>query len=125
MEKIPEESPVQAIFGSHPQVKIIETLLLHPDFEYNLTELAECSDVSKATIFELKEKLLHYGILKPTKKVGHIQLYKFNKESPVGKLLNTLSYKLAEIDIDVIMKEERAGGEIEKVRKKVVAHAAV
>jgi len=101
-----EKSPIQAIFGVHPQVKVVETLLLHPDFEYNLTELAECAEVSKATIFELKEKLLHYGIMKPTKKVGRIQLYKFDRHSPVGELLNALSFKLADIDIDLLLKSE-------------------
>lgn len=33
------------------RVKVVETLLFHPDFEYNLTELAESAEVSKATIF--------------------------------------------------------------------------
>jgi hypothetical protein len=102
-----EESPMRAIFGPHPQVKVIETLVLHPDFEYNLTELAESAEISKATIFELRDKLLHYGIMKPTKKVGRIQLYKFDKSSPVGKLLNSLSYKLADIDIDLLLKGEK------------------
>ncbi|MEE8168842.1 MAG: hypothetical protein V3T58_08240 [Candidatus Hydrothermarchaeales archaeon] len=87
-------------------MKIIETLLLHSDFEYNLTELAESAEVSKASVFELKERLLHYGILKPTKKVGRIQLYRFNKESPVGKLLNTLSFKLADIDIEMLLEDK-------------------
>lgn len=109
-----EKSPMQIIFGSHPQVKVIETLLLHPDFEYNLTELAECAGVSKATVFNLKEKLLHYGIVKPTKKVGRIQLYKFDKHSTVGGLLNSLSFKLADIDVESLLKTER----IEKIEKK-------
>jgi hypothetical protein len=49
-----------------------------------LHQRAESAGVSKATIFELKEKLLHYGIMRPTKKVGCIQLYKFDRHSPVG-----------------------------------------
>ncbi len=110
-----EESAMQAIFGSHPQVKVIETLLHHSDFEYNLTELAESAGVSKATIFELKEKLLHYGIMKPTKKVGRIQLYKFDKRSPVGGLLNALSFKLADIDIDLLLRGDETG-KVEKER---------
>ncbi len=36
-----EESPLQTVFGTHPQVKIVETFVLHPDFDYNLTELAD------------------------------------------------------------------------------------
>ncbi len=102
-----EDNPMRAIFGFHPQVKVIETLVLHPDFEYNLTELAESAEVSKAMMFELKDKLLHYGIMKPTKKVGRIQLYQFYKDSPVGKLLNSLSYKLADIDIDLLLTSEK------------------
>jgi len=101
-----EESPMRAIFGVHPQVKVVETLLLHPEFEYNLTELAESAEVSKATIFELKDRLLHYGIIKSTKKVGRIQLYQFDRGSPVGKLLNSLSLKLADIDVDLLLKGE-------------------
>ncbi|RJS68856.1 hypothetical protein CW713_08080 [Methanophagales archaeon] len=111
--EVSEESPMQAIFGNHPQVKIIETLVLHPDFDYNLTELAENAEVSRATVFALKDKLLHYGVMKPTKKVGRIQLYRFNKDSPTGKLLNTLSFKLADIDIDLLLKEE----DIEEAKK--------
>lgn len=109
-----EESPMRAIFGPHPQVKVIETLVLHPEFEYNLTELAESAEISKTTIFELKDKLLHYRIIKPTKKVGRIQLYQFDKDSPVGKLLNSLSYKLADIDVDLLLKREK----IKEVGKK-------
>ena len=104
--EVSEESPLQAVFGTYPQVKIVETFVLHPDFDYNLAELAENAEVSRSTVFALKDKLLHYGIMKPTKKVGRIQLYKFDKDSPVGKLLNTLSFKLADIDINLLLKEE-------------------
>ncbi len=114
-----EESPMRAIFGVHPQVKVVETLLLHPDFEYNLTELAESAEVSKATIFELRDKLLHYGIMKPTKKVGRIQLYQFDKDSPAGKLLNSLSIKLADIDVDLMLK----GEELKEGKEKEVVTA--
>jgi len=106
MKEIPEESPFQGIFGTHPQVKVIETLVLHSDFEYNLTELAESANVSKATIFDLKDRLLHYQILRPTKKVGHIQLYQFDGKSPAGKLLNSLSLKLEDIDVELLLRRE-------------------
>ncbi|MFQ6105817.1 MAG: hypothetical protein ACE5NL_01970, partial [Candidatus Hydrothermarchaeaceae archaeon] len=68
-------------------------------------------------IFELKEKLLHYGIMKPTKKVGRIQLYKFEKHSSVGRLLNALSFKLASVDIDLLLKGEK----VKKAEKKEIA----
>ncbi|MCK5724859.1 MAG: hypothetical protein KAI84_20150, partial [Gammaproteobacteria bacterium] len=48
--EIPAETPMQAIFGTHPQIKVIEPLTFHSDFEYNLTELAESASVSKSTV---------------------------------------------------------------------------
>ena len=103
--EIQAETPMQAIFGTLPQIKVIETLAFHSDFEYNLTELAESASVSKSTVFDMKDKLLHYQIMSPTKKVGRIQLYKFESQSPTGKLLNELSIKLADIDVEQLVKE--------------------
>jgi len=102
---IPEETPLQALFGTHPQVKVIETLMLHSDFEYNLTELAESSEVSRSTVFGLRDKLLHYKIIRPTKKVGRIQLYTLDTKSPTGKLLNELSLRLVDTDVEQLVKE--------------------
>ncbi len=81
------------------------TTSLKAKFEYNLTELAESASVSKSTVFDMKDKLLHYQIMSPTKKVGRIQLYKFESQSPTGKLLNELSLKLADIDVKQLVKE--------------------
>ena len=114
--EVSEESPLRAIFGSHPQVKIVETLVIHPDFDYSLIELAENAEVPKAMVFALKDKFLHYQIMKPTMNVGRIQRYKFNENSPVGKLLNSLSFKLADIDIELLLKGE---GSITEVKKQV------
>ena len=99
------ETPMQSIFGTHPQIKVIETLASHPDLEYNLTELAKSASVSKSTVIDMKEKLLHYQIMTPTKKEGRIQLYKFESQSQTGKLLNELSIKLADIDVEQLVKE--------------------
>ncbi len=116
--EIPVETPMQAIFGTHPQIKVIETLTFHSDFEYNLTELAESSGVSKSTVFDMKDKLLHYQIMSPTKKVGRIQLYKFESNSSTGKLLNKLSLKLADIDVEHLTKEwEHKESEKERIRE--------
>lgn len=116
--EIPAETPMQAIFGTHPQIKVIETLAYHSDFEYNLTELAESSEVSKSTVFDMKDKLLHYQIMAPTKKVGRIQLYKFESQSSTGKLLNELSIKLADIDVEQLVKEwEHKESKKERIRE--------
>ncbi|MDI6859386.1 MAG: hypothetical protein QMC85_02700 [Methanocellales archaeon] len=102
---VPNEIPLIAIFGDHPEIRIIDTLVAHPDSEYNLSELAECADVSKTSVFKLKDRLLHYGVMKPTKIVGRITLYKFNDKSPTGKLLDEFTWKLADTDIGMLVRQ--------------------
>ena len=53
-------------------------------------------------------------IMEPTRKVEHLQRYKFNENSPVGKLLNSLSFKLADIDIELLLKGEESIKEVKK-----------
>lgn len=102
---VPEETPMKALFGKTSQIKIIQTLLAHPYCEYSLDELAECSDVSNSTVFKLKDLLLHYKIMKPTKSTGNTTLYTLDKESTTGKLLKEFMTKLAEIDIELLTKQ--------------------
>ncbi|MFQ6052581.1 MAG: hypothetical protein ACE5K4_12960 [Candidatus Hydrothermarchaeota archaeon] len=104
-EGVPEETPLIAIFGDHPEIRIIETLLTHSESEYNLSELAECAGVSKTSMFKLKDKLLHYRIMKPTRKVGRITLYRFDENSKTGKLLSEFAWKLADIDIELLIEQ--------------------
>ena len=95
-----EESPLEVIFRNRAYVKIVDTLVTHPDCEYTLSELSESADVAPSWVALEKEALLHYRIIKPTSIVDSEQRYQFNKESSVGMLLNDLSFKLATIDIE-------------------------
>jgi predicted transcriptional regulator len=103
--EIPAKTSMQCIFGTHPLIKVIDTLASNSDSEYNLTELAKSASVSKSTVIDMKEKLLHFQIMTPTKKSDKIQRYKFESQSPTGKLLNELSRKLADIDVEQLVKE--------------------
>lgn len=98
-EMAKEESPLEAIFRNLAYVKIVDTLVSHSDCEYTLIELAESADVQPSWVSMQKDVLLHYNIMKPTSIVNTEQRYQFNKKSPVGMLLNDLSFKLADIDI--------------------------
>ena len=95
-----EESPLERIFGNNPRARIIDTPVSHPDCDYSPIELAESAEVQLSWIAFLKDMLLHYNIMKPTLIVNNRQLYKIDKKSPVGKLLNLLSFKLADTDIE-------------------------
>ena len=116
--EIPAKTSMQCIFGTHPLIKVIDTLASNSDSEYNLTELAKSASVSKSTVIDMKEKLLHFQIMTPTKRSDKIQRYKFESQSPTGKLLNELSLKLADIDVEQLVKEwERREPIKERIQK--------
>jgi hypothetical protein len=95
-----EESPLRAIFGNTPQTRMIETLVLHSDCDYDLYELAEISEVPNLmTTLAYETLLMDYQILKATRVKNDKQLYALDKDSPTGKLLNSLAFKLADIRI--------------------------
>jgi hypothetical protein len=97
MEK-EEERPLRAIFGNTPLVRIVETLVLHPGFDYELSDLAAIAGVREMrTIVLQKTILIDYHIMKEVREGENIRRYGFNKDSPTGKLLNSFVFKLAEI----------------------------
>lgn len=95
-----EESPLRSIFGNTPQTRMVEMLVLHPDFDYDTQELAEISEAPDIlTMMSHQALLVHYQILKETVIKDNVQRYAFDKDSPTGKLLNELAFKLADIHI--------------------------
>ena len=97
-----EESLLRLIFGNTPETRMIETLVLHPDCDYDLYELAEISEVSNLmTTLSYQTLLMDYQILKATRIKNNKQLYALDKDSPTGKLLNAIAFKLAEIGIEL------------------------
>lgn len=94
------ESPLRAIFGNTPQARMIETLVLHPDCDYELYELAEIAEASDAVMRSQWALLIDYQILKETRIKKNVQRYAFDKDSPTGKLLNALAFKLADVTIE-------------------------
>lgn len=101
MEKEEEERPLRAIFGNTPLVRIVETLVLHPGFDYELSDLAAIAGVREMrTIVLQKTILMDYQIMKEVRAGDNNRRYGFNKDSPTGKLLNSFVFKLAEIRIE-------------------------
>lgn len=100
-----EESPLISIFGNIPQARIIETLVLHQDCDYDLSELAEISKIpDMAVMLAHKVLLIDYKIMKETRMKNGTQRYGLDKDSPTGKLLNAIAFKLA--DVYMALKKE-------------------
>nr|WP_319372362.1 winged helix-turn-helix domain-containing protein [uncultured Methanobacterium sp.] len=88
------------IFGECSQVKLIDFLVAHPWSEFSKTELAEGAQITRPTVYKLLDKLLGENIIIKTKKVGNIQLYQTNRNSPVIKHISSLQELLANMEIE-------------------------
>ena len=88
------------IFGECSQVKLIDFLVTHPWSEFSKTELAEGAQIARPTVYKLLDKLLAENIIITTKKVGNIQLYQTNRNSPVIKHISSLQELLANMEIE-------------------------
>lgn len=78
------------IFGDSPFIKIVDTLMDHPNLTYTKKELAEVNEISRSTLYRIWPRIKRLNIVERVKKVGNIKLYKLNFDSKVVKGL----YKL-------------------------------
>lgn len=97
------------VFGEHPEAKIIQTLLDNRDREFNLTELAEESNVSKATMFKLKEDLLNLNLMHPARKIGRVTLYKLNTDADLTWQLLEFTRRLQRLELTKPQAQEAPG----------------
>jgi len=84
------------IFGQSPQTKILDFLGDHPNYDYNITDLAEYADVSRPTLYEIIPGLIEKGILIETRKVGRSKMYKLNTENDLVKTILKFDFELAD-----------------------------
>lgn len=98
------------IFGDYPQVKVIKLLISHPHTEYTKTDIAECANISRATLYRFWDKLEKYNVVKEGRKIANSQLYSVNTESEVVKALDKFIQGLVDVEIEEqkrILKGER------------------
>ena len=93
-----EETVLTNLLGNAPKVKLIELLLLGRHFDYCISDMAEYAGVARSTIYRMLDDMLKNEIIKPTRKLGRIQLYKLNQENPEVKLMLTLFKELLKIN---------------------------
>lgn len=89
------------IFGKNcMRAKVFELLLSHPYCEYTKKDIAEYAEISRVSLNKFIDKLVEYGIIVPTRKIGNGQLYKINLESSITQALHSFQIQLADIEIE-------------------------
>ncbi len=97
-----EESIFLEHVGDSPRMRVLQYLIEGRDFDYTLTDMLN-SGVSWGTLNSLVPKLVEFGIIIKTRKIGRATLYKINKNNVAAKQLidlydNLLLQKLDQLE---------------------------
>jgi len=102
MEKTSIEPPFEGIFGSTPELKVLQFLLAYSHFDYTKKELAEHAGISRQTVYNVIDLFLTWGIMKETRKIGNVTLYTLDKTNHLVQAFKKFDDKI----IDIIASEE-------------------
>jgi DNA-binding transcriptional ArsR family regulator len=93
------------IFGNNPQTKILDFLLDHPDYDYNITDIAQNSKVSRPTTYRVIDTLLEKKLIIKTRESGQSSLYKLNIENELVRMILKLDYEIASKKAEIESKD--------------------
>lgn len=80
-----DKSVFLEVVGDTPTMRILQYFIEGRDFDYTLTDLADNSGVSWATLYTILPKLLKFGVIKVVRQIGRAKLYKINKENRIAR----------------------------------------
>lgn len=86
---------LQDLFQTHAVVKILDHLTLYKEFEYNRTEIADETGISRRTLYQVWPFLEKFDLVKVTKSAGRIKFFKLNTENPISKQLVALADEIS------------------------------
>ena len=80
-----EKSLFVSMFGSSPEMRILDFFLDNKLFDFSKKEIIKETGMSKATFYAHWEKLENSGIVKVSRKFGKAKLYQLNTDDPIVK----------------------------------------
>ena len=83
--------PFEKIFGDTSELRVIESLLPNKNRDFNITEIAEESDISRQAAIPVVKKLLQWNLLKIDSKRGNANYYKVNEDSDFIKAFREIN----------------------------------
>ena len=83
--------PFEKIFGDTSELRVIESLLPNKNRDFNITEIAEESDISRQAAIPVVKKFLQWDLLKIDSKRGNANYYKINEDSDFIKAFREIN----------------------------------
>lgn len=106
-----EKSTLLEVIGDTIENRIVDFLIEGKGIDYTKKDIAEGCDISRPTLYKIFPKLVKEKIVKPTRKIGRVQLYSLNVKNEKIKALLKLeefllkkSFEEIENKIKVIVK---------------------
>ncbi|NVM38034.1 MAG: winged helix-turn-helix transcriptional regulator [Candidatus Lokiarchaeota archaeon] len=93
------------IFGDSPQTKILDFLADHPDYDYSISEIAKQAQVSRPTVYKVKDILLKKKLIIQTREQGNSPLYKLNLDNKLVQVILKFDFEIAKRIADVESQE--------------------
>lgn len=94
-----EESPLLTVFGDDPFIKIVDTLLDHPNYGYTKKELAEVNGIAWKTVNKRWKRLEALNLIEEGRTISNTTLYRLNSESKVTEAFIKFEKMVREADI--------------------------
>lgn len=88
--------PFEKLFGDTSELRVIESLLPKRDRDFNITEIAEESDISRQAAIPVVKKFLEWNLLKIDSKRGNANYYKVNEDSDFIKAFKEINGSMIE-----------------------------
>lgn len=88
--------PFEKLFGDTSELRIIESLVSKKGYDFNVTEIAEESDISRQAAIPVIKKFLEWGLIKLDSKRGNANYYMVNEDSDYIKAFKDINKSLIE-----------------------------
>ena len=103
------------LFGASPEIKALDFLLIHKNYDYSLTEIARNSSIGWSTLHLFWKNWEKKKIVIPTRRIGRAEMYELNIKNP-------LVSKLAELHDHALKNFIKT--EMEKTKAAPIRHLA-
>lgn len=89
--------PFEKLFGDTSEMRVIEALLPKKNYDFNITEIAEESNISRQAAIPVIRKFLEWGLIKLDSKRGNANYYRINEDSDIIKAFKDINGGIIEL----------------------------
>ncbi|MBI3190320.1 hypothetical protein HYZ41_01300 [archaeon] len=91
-----ERSMLLEVIGDTIENRVIDILIEGKGIDYSKKDIADNCSISRPTLYKILPDLVKKNTVKPTRKIGRVQLYSINTENKKVKALLKLEEFLLE-----------------------------